>query len=380
MVNVQRRRLIAAAGAGVAALGAGCLDEASSDDGTTDDETDAADEESTGEGSDLPLLERWIPASGPSEVLFHYRDLAAVRSHEDALQPSVLEAVPTIPDDELGDHVGAVTDGEPSVDAVLRFGSEGTVGNAVVTGTFDSASLEGGEPAAGEFETVERDGASVAVSGDAIVVSTSDGPALSEILAAGAEGTDRRVDAAENFARLADRLADCTFAWGEYAGSGDGDGNGSAFSWTLGPETTEYSTVAVYADAAGTDEFEESMRGTDGVTVEVDGNVGVATETVPTEEYRYRDLFAERGSRSTQPRAGVSLDVDRASRTVTVTYRSGDNTDRLEVIADGEVREELTEVGTTATLEFDAGESTEITVVAANDEAERVVARESYEF
>lgn len=369
------RRGLLSAGAGFAVLSAGCLGRLSDDDGDGSENTDESD------GSDLSPLERWVPASGSSELLFHYRDLTAVRQYEDALRTDVVESVPTLPDGESSEFVEQVADGEPAVDAVCRFGSKGVVGNVVVSGSFDPGAVDADrESVAGDFEVLERDGVSVAVSEETVVVSPSDGADLDAVLAAGLEGTDRRIDAHGNFAQLTDRVGDSTFLWGEYEGSDDG--SGAAFSWTLGAETTTYSGLAVYADADKTAEFEETMSERfDDVTVEVDGAVGVATRTVPTQEYEYRGLFAERGSQPTRPQAGVSIDSDPSDRTVTVTYVSrGSTVDRLEISDESGNEAEMTRVGETMTFEYDAGASGELTVVAVGSETEVVVATYTYSF
>ncbi|QCS42877.1 hypothetical protein [Natrinema versiforme] len=372
------RRGLLSAGTGLAVLSAGCLDQISGDE--TDDPGDS-DETNESDGNDLSPLERWVPASGSSELLFHYRDLTAVRQYEDALRTDVVESVPTLPDGESSEFVEQVADGEPAVDAVCRFGSKGVAGNVVVSGSFDPGSVDADrESAAGDFEVLERDGVSVAVSEETVVVSPSDGADLDAILAAGLEGTDRRIDAHGNFAQLTDRVGDSTFLWGEYEGSDDG--SGAAFSWTLGAETATYSALAVYAEADRTAEFEETMsKRFDDVTVEVDGTVGVATRTVPTEEYEYRDLFAERGSQPARPQAGVSIDPDSSDRTVTVTYVSrGSTVDRLEISDESGNEAEMTQVGETMTFEYDAGASGELTVVAVGSETEAVVATYTYSF
>jgi hypothetical protein len=118
----------------------------------------------------------------------------------------------------------------------------------------------------------------------------------------------------------------------------------------------------------------------DDVTVETDGTVGVATRTVPTGEFEYRDPFAERGSEPSQPRAGVTIDSNPSERTVTVTYVSKDDADRLEVSDDHGNGDELTDVGETTTFEYEPGASGELTVVGVNGDAEAVVATCSYSF
>ncbi|MGQ3414095.1 hypothetical protein ACT4ML_17845 [Natrinema sp. LN54] len=373
MKRVSRRGLLSA-GTGLVAFSAGCLGRLSDDDDGSSENTDESG------GSDLSPLERWVPASGSSELLFHYRDLTAVRQYEDALRTDVVESVPTLPDGESSEFVEQVADGEPAVDAVCRFGSKGVAGNVVVSGSFDPGAIDADrEPAAGDFEVFERDGVSVAVSEDTVVVSPSDGAALDAILAAGVEGIHRRIDAHGNFAQLAERVGDSTFLWGEYEGSDDGAG--AAFSWTLGAETATYSGLAVYADAGGTAEFEDTMADRSGnLTIETDGNVGVATKTIPTAEYEYRDMFAERGSQPTEPYAGVTFDRDRQSNTVTVTYQSSGTADRIEVRDESGVRAELTEVGETETLEYESGTTATITVVAVAGDTKNVLFTETVSF
>ncbi len=379
MKEISRRRLLAAMGtsAGLTS-GAGCLGGRGlgTDDGNGADTTDETDDEP----SDLTPLERWVPTSGSTELLFHYRDLATVRQHEDVLQPSVTESIPTVPDGDSSAFVEQLADGEPAVDSICRFGSEGVAGNVVVSGLFDPDAVDAAlEPAAGDFDRFERDGVSVAISAETLVVSPSDGAALEAILAAGVEGTDRRAETNDGFGQLVDRLEESTFLWGEY--DGDADGNGAAFSWALESETTTQSMVSVYADPERTDEFEDAMSDRfDDVTVKTDGTVGVATRTLPTADYEYRDMFAERGSQSTRPQAGVTIDTDPSARTVTITYISSGDADRLEIRDWTGLRDELTEVGQDATLEYDAGASGTITIVAVRGETEAVVAEKSVTF
>ena len=355
--------------------GAGCLSElgSSTGDGNGADTTDGA--------GDLTPLERWVPATGSTELLFHYRDLETVRQHEDALQPAVLEAIPTLPDGDSSAVVEQLADGEPAVDSICRFGSEGVAGNVVVSGSFDPDAVdESLESAAGDFDRFERDGVSVAVNEETLVVSPSDGAALEAILAAGLEGTERRTDASDNFGQLVDRLGGSTFVWGEYDGNENGDR--AAVSWSLGSETTTQSMVAVYADSQRMDEFENTMADQfEDVTVEVNGTVGVATRTLPTADYEYRDPFAERGSKPTQPQAGAAIDIDSSARTVTVTFTAkSDGVDRLEIRDQTGLRDDLTEIGQATTLEYEPGASGTITVVAVGNETESVVATESFSF
>lgn len=137
--------------------------------------------------------------------------------------------------------------------------------------------------------------------------------------------------------------------------------------------------ITVAADSDRMESFEQRTNAQfDDVTV--DGIVGEATRTMPTAEYEYRDLFAERGSEPSQPRAGVGIDVHSASHTVSVTLISSDTADRVEIREDGEVRGELIEVGQTATLEYDAGALGTITVVAISGTEAAVIATKSYAF
>ncbi|MFC6766448.1 hypothetical protein [Natrinema soli] len=355
------------------ALSAGCLARFS------DDEADDSEEPNESDRSDLSPLERWVPASGSSELLFHYRDLTAVRQYEDVLRADVIESVPVLPDGESREFVEQVTDGEPAVDSVCRFGSEGVAGNVVVSGSFDPHAVDADlESAAGDFDVFERDDVSVAVSGETVVVSPADGADLEAILAAGVEGTGRRIDSHGNFAQLTERVGDSAFLWGEYEGSDDG--SGAAFSWAFGAETTTYSTVAVYTDADGTDEFEESLADQPDLMVETDGNVGIATKTIPTGEYEYQDPFAERGSQPTELYAGVSLDTNRKPNAVVVMYHSSGTADRVEVRDESGVRVELTEVGQAETIEYESGTSATITVVAVRDGEENVLMTEPVSF
>ncbi|WP_222919153.1 hypothetical protein [Natrinema sp. SYSU A 869] len=373
MEHTSRRRLLAAVGFGTSltALSAGCLDTLS------ENETDESNEPDDSSASSMTPLERWVPASGSAELLFHYRDLTAVRRYEDDLQAAVVEDVPTVPDVEGGEIVEQLTDDKSAVESVLRFGSEGVAGNVVVVaGSFDPDAVDAeSKSAAGEFEILERDGVSVAISAETVVVSPDDGADLDAILAAGVEGTNRRVDEHEHFAQLTECVGESTFLWGEY--EGDADGTGVAFSLSVGSDTS----TAVYADADRADEFEEMISDRfEDVTVEVDGNVVVATRTVPTEEYEYQDLFAERGSEPTRPRAGVSIDSDSSDRTVTMSYISRSEADRLEISDESGNEDEMTEVGQTITFEYETGASGELTVVAVGGETETVVAAYSYSF
>lgn len=291
----------------------------------------------------------------------------------------MIESVPTLPDGDSAAVVEDAADGPNAIDAVLRFGSEGVVGNVVVSGSFDPDALEtDGDSSVGEFETLERAGLSVAVSAEAVVASADDGAALESILAAGVEGTDRRAGTSDNFASLVDRVADATFLWGQYAGT---EGIGRAFSWTVDADTTTYLEVGVYADAEAAGGFESRLATEDDVTIEIDDDVAAATETFPTEKYSYLDVFAERGSsREAAPQAGVTFDADDADRTVTVTYTSKDRAARLEISDDHGNTGEMTAAGETTTFEYEAGASGEIVVVAVFDGEEAVVATYSYSF
>ncbi|SEV94457.1 hypothetical protein [Natrinema salifodinae] len=378
MKDVSRRKLLAA-GPGLTALGAGCLDGGSGDDETRN-ESDGTTEQNDG-GGDLTPLERWVPASGSAELLVHYRDLAAVRRYEDDLDPEVAATIPTLPDGMSGELAAQLSADESDVDAVLRFGSKGTAGNVVLSGSFDPGAIDDSEPAVGEFERFERDAASVAVSSDALVVSGDDGAELDAVLSAGVEGTDRRVDAADRFADLAETTDEATFLWGEHDAPGeDAAGTGIAYSWTVGADTTVFSaTAAVGSDR--TAEFERKLSETvDDATVETDGAVVVAERSIPTEDYEFQDLFAERGTQPAAPQAGVSIDVDSTSRTVTVAYVSRDRADRIEIRDGNGNTDELTAVGQTTTFDYDAGATGTITVVAVRDGAEAVVATKPFSF
>ncbi|SDC57138.1 hypothetical protein [Natrinema hispanicum] len=386
MKDISRRKLLAATGAstGLVVAGAGCLGDPTSSAGNNGEPDDTTSETDEG-AAELTPLERWVPATGSAELLFHYRDLTTVRQLEDTLQPAVTEAVSTLPDGESATFVEQFADGESAVDSVCRFGSKGVAGNVVVAGSFDPDAADAAlEPAAGDFGTFERDGVSVAVSSETLIVSPSDGAALEAILAAGVEGADRRIDSDVNFAPLLDHIGLSTFVWGEHErqNEANADGYGAAYAWSLGPETTTQSMVAVSADSQRMDEFEDTMADRfDDVTVETDGTVGVATRTIPTADYEYRDLFAERGSEPPQLQAGVTIDADSVARTVTVTFTAkSDGVDRLEIRDQNGLRDELTEVGQATTLEYESGASGTITAVAVGDETERVVATESFSF
>ncbi|AGB32249.1 hypothetical protein C488_11277 [Natrinema pellirubrum DSM 15624] len=376
MKHTHRRELLVTTGTGIAALGAGCLGMDDDDEGT-DDDADSPTE--ARDSSASTPLERWIPAGGTDPLLFHYRDLTALETYEDALQASVIESVPTLPDGDSAGIVEDAADGTDAVDAVLRFGSKGVVGNVVVSGSFDPDALEtDGDASVGAFETLERDGVSVAVTEETLVVSPDDGADLESILAAGVEGTDRRVEASENVASLVERIADATFCWGQYA---ETEGTGRAFSWTIGSDTTTYQEVGVYADAEAADGFESRLANEGDVRAEVDDNVAVATGSFPTEEYSYLDLFAEQGSSPPEtPQAGVAFDADYADRTVTVTYASKERAERLELSDDHGNSGEMTAAGETTAFEYESGASGELTVVGVWDGEKVVIGTYSYSF
>ncbi|QCC57496.1 hypothetical protein NP511_02815 [Natrinema thermotolerans] len=386
MKEIRRRRLLSSAAAttGIAVFGAGCLDTfGNGSDGDDATEGDNEVDGTTDGTADLTPLERWVPATGSAELLFHYRDLTTVRGLEDSLQPDVIEDVPTLPDGRSGEFVEQLADGEPAVDSVCRFGSKGVAGNVVVTGSFDPDAVDTAlESAAGEFERFERDDVAVAVSSETLVVSPSDGATLEALLAAGVDGADRRIDSNVNFAPMADHIGSSTFVWGEHERQSEAKsgGAGVAYTWSLDADTARYSLVQAHADPEKTDEFGQSVG--EDVTIETDGTVGIASKTIPIESYTFQDLFAERGRSppSSPPQVGVDIEPDYRSNTVTVTYVSGQNVDRLEVRDEDGRREVLTEVGQAATLEYESGASGEITVVASNSEAEVVVATRTYSF
>ncbi|MBZ6493771.1 hypothetical protein [Natrinema longum] len=389
MEHISRRRLLAIAGAGTGftALGAGCLDqsaETDTDEPNDTTEPDGADEPDDTSASDRPPLERWVPASGSAELGFRYRDLTTVRAYEEHLQSDVVESIPSLPRGEHAEIVERLADGESAIDSVLRFGSADAVGNVVVSGSFDSDPVDADlESAAGEFAVFERDGTSVAVSEETVVVSDADGADIDAILAAGVEGTDRRVDADVTFATTAEQVAQATFVRGEHDRRDETDASwvGIANAWSLGSETTTHSIGAVYDDADTASEFETQIPAAfDDEAIELDGTVGVATRTVPTEDYEYRNRFAERGTQPAPPQAGVTIESDASNRTVTVTYVSRSRTDRLEIRDESGNSDEMTEVGETTTFEYEAGASGEITVVGVRGETKAVVAAHSYSF
>lgn len=380
MTDGSRRKFLAAIGAspGLVAAGAGCLDRGS------DAGDDAGGPDGRDDAGSLTLLERWVPADGSSELLFHYRDLADVRAFEDDLRQDVADSIPRSPDVEQRDLVESVADGEAAIDAVCRFGSKGVVGNVVVAGSFDPDAVDvDRESSIGEFGVLERGAATIAVSETTIVIGGDDGADLEAILAAGVEGTDRRIDAGDNFAPMLERLRDATIVWGEHEDRRDEglDGGGTAFSWTFGADTVTHSVVGAYAESDRVDEFEREFAESEDVSIEIDGTVAVASRTTPTEEYEFRDLFAERGeSQRQEVYAGVSIDVFSERQSVRVRYLSAGNADHVVVRDDQGTRETLTEVGEATKLEYEAGDSGTITVVAVGEERESTVATESFEF
>jgi len=128
---------------------------------------------SDGNDGERPVSPRALgPASGSSKLLFHYRDLTAVRQYKNELRADVVESVPTLPDGESREVVEQVTDGESAGRFRVQVRFRGRCRNVVVSGSFDPGAVDADlESTAGDFEVFERDDVSVAVSAETVVVS-----------------------------------------------------------------------------------------------------------------------------------------------------------------------------------------------------------------
>ncbi|MFA9415567.1 hypothetical protein [Natrinema sp. HArc-T2] len=380
MNYIHRRTLLAIGATGLVGSGAGCLND--------DNKTDERDPgEQNNDGSDLRPPARWIPTSAGSDLFFKYTDLETVRSHEDSLLEDTIDEIPFAPSGAGGRIVGRLQT-EPTFEYILEFGPEGESGHYVIRGTFDLAGLDVGDPIdeVGEFEVFEAAGESVAASSDTLVVVDPEVGSIDDVLAAGLDGTDRRVDSDGLFETVLEHMGDDTLGSGIIPKS---DERGSwCFSWAIESETTTYTQALLNRDTSGVDEDEleaelaneSSMAEFETVSVDIDGDIVVTTGTRPTTEFQYNDFFAKRKAGRTGIDVAVSIDVETATQTVTVTLTSFEVGGHVEVRDSNGTQATLTEQGQEATLEYDVGDSETISVVHIHGDRESEFATETVEF
>ncbi len=382
-MDIHRRKLLATGANGLVVGGAGCLNDDSGSDETAADGSGNGDAD---QGSLAPRA-RWIPASAGSELYFSSTDLETVRSHEDALRPETIDEVPFAPHGAGGRVVGRI-ETDPTFEYVLEFGPSGEAGHYVMGGEFDLDGLDLGEPVetVGEFERFEAAGASIAASSDTLVVVDPEIGSVDDVLAAGIDGTDRRVDGSEPFETVLERVGDGTLAFGIVPESADEVAVGR--SWSVAAETTAYTQVLHGTDTSDVtaDELQSELASSapfdrlDEFSVAIETDTVVATGTVATTEFRYANSISKRQAGTGRPvRATVSVDVETATQSVTVEL-AAIGSGRVEVRDGGGTQATLTERGEEATLEYAVGDSETISVVVVGGDSESVLLTEPVEF
>ncbi|WP_408958806.1 hypothetical protein [Natrinema sp. 74] len=383
MTDVPRRMLLAMGATGLVLGGAGCLNGDSESDGNGSE--NAADQ--NGDGESLTPPARWISASAGSRLYFSYTDLETVRSHEDELSAETLAEIPFVPHGAGGRIVGRM-ETDPTFEYVLEFGPEGEGGHYVMRGEFDLTGLGLGDPVetVGEFERYEAAGTEIAASSETLIVVDPEIGSIDDVLAAGLDGTDRRIDGSESFETVLEHVGDGTLAFGIVPESADGTTVGR--SWSVAAETATYTQVIHGMDTSNVDENRlESELATqspftelDEFSLDIEGNTLLATGTVPTSEFQYADSVSKHQAGTSGPvRATVSVGVETATQSVTVVLTSI-GASRVEVRDSSGTRATLTEEGEEATLEYEVGESETISVVAVDGDEERVLLTKAVEF
>ncbi len=380
MTDVSRRKLLATSATGLVG-GAGCLNSESDGDGS-----DGSGKQNGGDESLVPPA-RWIPASAGSRLFFSYTDLETVRSHEPILPAETLDEIPFVPHGAGGRVVGRM-ETEPTFEYVLEFGPEGDGEHYVMGGEFDLAGLDLGDPIdeVGDFERFEAAGASIAASSDTLIVVDPEIGSIDDVLAAGLDGTDRRVDSGGSFEAVLENVGDDTLAFGIVPGSTDEVAVGQ--SWSVTAEMATYTQVMLGMDTSDVDEdqleselaSESPYDRLDEFSFDIEGDTVVTTGTLSTSEFRYTDSISKHQAGTSRPvRANVSVDVETATQSVTVelTAIGGGH---VELRDSGGTQATLTEQGDEATLEYGVGETETVSVVVVGGGEESVFLTETVEF
>ena len=378
MSDIHRRTLLAMGATGLVGSGAGCLND--------DSESDKCN--SSIWNSDLSPAAQWIPTSAGSDWFFKYTDLETVRSHEDSLLEDTIDEIPVAPSGAGGRIVGRL-DTEPTFEYILEFGPEGQSGHYVMRGTFDLAGLDVGDPTdeVGEFEVFDAAGESVAASSDTLVVVDPEVGSIDDVLAAGLDGTDRRVDGDGPFGTVLEQLGDDTLGFGIVPESSDGVAVGN--SWAIDSETTTYTQVMTGAGSSELNEDQlESELATespfdrlDAFSIDIEDNTVIATGSVPTTDFRYTDSISKNQAGTGRPvRASISIAVETAAQSVTVVLASVETGAHVEVRDGDGTQATLTERGEEVTLEYEVGETETISVVVVEGDQESVITTETVEF
>ncbi|RQH03149.1 hypothetical protein [Natrarchaeobius oligotrophus] len=381
MTGLLRRRLLAGAGAALGASIAGCLgDGAEPTDGGSDDESGGGSDGSPAEPSTSPL-EVWTPAATATPLFVEYADLADVRQHESALRADTLEEIPLRPREPAASVIDELTDGDPALESVLAFGPEPAEGAQVIAGECDPDRLADREPddVVDGYDVYAGEEPSIAVSSETVIVATGGGPTLGDVLDAGLDGVDRRTATDDRLELLFEHLGDATFSWMERAERDEVAG----LSWSLEGDAASLAAVAEADEVENVEEYFETEFGDelDDVSRVPEGDAVVATAAVPIDEFEYENLFGDRDEPGQEAQAGVSIDVDPEAREVAVMVTAMGNADRVEVYDhDNDRNAELSSVGEMATLEYDAGASGRVQVIAVAGETRTVVASDSFEF
>lgn len=385
--DVPRRTLLVTAGAGLASFGSGCLG---------DPPTDLKPDKVSSESDALSPAERWIPTTDRSAALqFTHCDLETMRAH---LNADVVDELSPIGGDVEGRLVeAAAIDGEASLGFDLSFGPANGRTGRVISGPFDPDAIADRlefDDERDAFDIGQSDRITMAVSAKTIVFA-ADRSKLDAILAAGLDGTDRRVDDDDAFETLLETVADGTYTVGRIDGENDGSDDdpfgtaASGYSWAIDPDRSTLTLAAIdddtdgpgaerLADVVDRTGLERRFRNP---TIESEGRVAVATAEQGTDEFERRDLRLQSDDGPNEAvRAGVTIDVDENAREITVEFVSGGDAERIAIRDDGERRGELTDVASRETFEYEAGAEGEIVAVAVAGDRSTVVAVEPYAF
>jgi len=299
-----------------------------------------------------------------------------------------IDEIPVAPSGAGGRIVGRL-DTEPTFEYILEFGPEGQSGHYVMRGTFDLAGLDVGDPTdeVGEFEVFDAAGESVAASSDTLVVVDPEVGSIDDVLAAGLDGTDRRVDGDGPFGTVLEQLGDDTLGFGVVPESSDGVAVGN--SWAIDSETTTYTQVMTGAGSSELNEDQlESELATespfdrlDAFSIDIEDNTVIATGSVPTTDFRYTDSISKTQAGTGRPvRASISIAVETAAQSVTVVLASVETGAHVEVRDGDGTQATLTERGEEVTLEYEVGETETISVVVIEGDQESVITTETVEF
>ncbi|WP_137290064.1 hypothetical protein [Natronorubrum halophilum] len=383
MTKLSRRKLLVTGTTGLIVGGAGCLN---GDSASNESEPDDSGNQN-GDRESLAPLARWIPTTAGSRLFFLYTDLETVRTHEAELPAETVDDISFAPHGAGGRVVGRM-ETEPTFEYVLEFGPSGDGGHYVMGGEFDLAGLDLGDPVemVGEFEHFEGARASIAASSDTLVVVDPDIGDIDDVLAAGLDGTDRRVDSNGSFGTVLEHVGDGTLAFGIAPESADETAVGQ--SWSVAAETATYTRVMLGIDTSGVDDdqLKSQLADTspfdrlDEFSLDIESDTVAATGTLSTSDFRYTDSISKRQAGTSKPvHANVSVDIETATQSVTVELTSI-GAGHVEVRDSGGTRATLTQQGEEATLEYEVGESETVLVVVVGGDAESVLLSEPVEF